>query len=796
MQLSPGTLFRSTLLVALVSCSGETSPPPNAPSTSRPVRSSATVPSAKAAHPISRTELEAQLADVLPSSSTTIDETKAAGARGLLSWVPPDALIVVRAPHVENLGEIRRRTSLGALLQNPAVLMALSSPDAPLGQMMKKLHEDLPELEHLFDLLPELKGDLVLGLTRLTLPPVASTPGDRTPGYTFALGFDAQTGSDQLQSALEPLFARLEGDKTSNVHRIEGTFGVAGQHDGAFFEIRREGRVFTAAISSDRSIVGRMQAPPANASTAGFAGSELVKSSADLDAQGQGVFELYLNAQPGWKLVGENAPKEARDVLAKLGLLDVRGCVLSMGLGPKGMAESHTWSSPTHQDVVSRTLAGASANRDLARWIPEDATTAGLHTFDLAALFECVAGVVPPEERPKMQAGFARVEQKTGIDLVADVFRNLGPSFAMVSRGDPLAFMSGPSGLCLMIETRDPAKAKQLLERVVPLLPPSLRSRSTKVAGRDVRTLDVRALGMPIPGISWCQVEGAVIVATDDKLLERCLEAGAEPGVKQPALAKALAGEGVIGASLSAPNGDLPATLSVLRRTDAGVTVSTPDGSGMMGSGLMTVAPILASVAIPRLLAARVEANEKAAEATLRSVASAEAQFQSSGLVDLDRDGVGEYGFLGELTGTTPVRGTNEVMEPPMLSKDPPTGPDGTWTRSGYHIVVYLPTPAHGAISESKAKGGTDVAIDDSEEAWIAYAWPVSAGQTGNRVFVLDQTGDMKCCERAGGKYSGLEHRPAFDACWPAEAGVDPSDGKPYPGRDGSTWQMIAYPGR
>jgi hypothetical protein len=162
--------------------------------------------------------------------------------------------------------------------------------------------------------------------------------------------------------------------------------------------------------------------------------------------------------------------------------------------------------------------------------------------------------------------------------------------------------------------------------------------------------------------------------------------------------------------------------------------------------------------------------------------------------VDVDGDGAGEYGFLGELTGTTPIRGTNELLNPAMLSSS--TGPDGIWSRSGYNFIVYLPTPKNGAISESKAKDGRDVAADDAEIHWIAYAWPVSAGQTGNRVYVLDQEGDMMCCERSGGNYSGLEHRPTFDAYWPAKAGVDRSDGNPYQGRDGSTWQMVPYPRR
>src|SRR5690606_25626546 len=61
---------------------------------------------------------------------------------------------------------------------------------------------------------------------------------------------------------------------------------------------------------------------------------------------------------------------------------------------------------------------------------------------------------------------------------------------------------------------------------------------------------------------------------------------------------------------------------------------------------LITIAVIavFASIAVPNLLQSRTAADEAAAVATLRAVATAQAQFQSRRLVDSDRDGTGEFG--------------------------------------------------------------------------------------------------------------------------------------------------------
>jgi len=111
---------------------------------------------------------------------------------------------------------------------------------------------------------------------------------------------------------------------------------------------------------------------------------------------------------------------------------------------------------------------------------------------------------------------------------------------------------------------------------------------------------------------------------------------------------------------------------------------------------VVAIIAIIASIAIPKLMSARISANENAAIATLRSIASAQAQLESSSAVDTDADGGGEFGFFGELSGVSFLRIYDAATDAPAISTldklDPPILPtafgdivaDGnTWTVVG-----------------------------------------------------------------------------------------------------------------
>jgi prepilin-type N-terminal cleavage/methylation domain-containing protein len=217
---------------------------------------------------------------------------------------------------------------------------------------------------------------------------------------------------------------------------------------------------------------------------------------------------------------------------------------------------------------------------------------------------------------------------------------------------------------------------------------------------------------------------------------------------------------------------------------------------------VVAIIAIIASIAIPKLMSARISANENAAVATLRSIASGQAQLESACAVDTDADGGGEFGFFGELAGTAPLRIWSaggpildvQRLDPPIL----PTGFGNTVLaggeaeveRSGYLFKMYLPGPVNagtivgvaetGADGTGGATAGTMPDSDNSEILWCCYAWPANVEATGNRVFFINQEGDLlQTLNQAGGTntaifYDGPGVGPGFGAAYSTMVG-DPN---------------------
>jgi prepilin-type N-terminal cleavage/methylation domain-containing protein len=189
---------------------------------------------------------------------------------------------------------------------------------------------------------------------------------------------------------------------------------------------------------------------------------------------------------------------------------------------------------------------------------------------------------------------------------------------------------------------------------------------------------------------------------------------------------------------------------------------------------VVAIIAIIAAIAIPNLLAARLSANETSAVSTLRNITSCQAQFQAGAKCDVDADGAGEFGMFRELSGAVNVRasadgsGGTAVLNPPILSGAFRTlNTNAEVSRSGYLFKMLLPAASGVAVTESTATGDSlagTVDNDLSETTWCAYSWPASYGNSGNRSFFVNQGGDITATEWSG--YSATNAGPAAHAAF------------------------------
>ena len=229
---------------------------------------------------------------------------------------------------------------------------------------------------------------------------------------------------------------------------------------------------------------------------------------------------------------------------------------------------------------------------------------------------------------------------------------------------------------------------------------------------------------------------------------------------------------------------------------------------------VVAIIAIIASIAIPNLLSARLNANESSAVATLKSISSAQAQCQSSGIIDCNANGQGEYGYFGELSGRVFVRATatNTAsairMNPPVMSSAFGNIAASRVSRSGYLFQMYLPNNLSAPIAEVAAGGGVGTTVDAqrAETLWCCYAWPQTQGTTGKRTFFVNQTGDVIGTNhltaagalRSGGAYDGTTTVPTAMAAY---AATNPNGGSTasmaWPlaantvAQDGARWTVV-----
>jgi prepilin-type N-terminal cleavage/methylation domain-containing protein len=140
---------------------------------------------------------------------------------------------------------------------------------------------------------------------------------------------------------------------------------------------------------------------------------------------------------------------------------------------------------------------------------------------------------------------------------------------------------------------------------------------------------------------------------------------------------------------------------------------------------VVAIIGIIASIAIPGLLRARMAANETSAIGSLRAIASAQNTYQSV-------CGNGFYASTLVILGDAPSGGV------PFLSPDLTVA--GTITKTGYLISMSKGSES----SQAKMNGCNTLGVAaDLSSSFISLGDPVSLGASGSRYFYLNSLGTI-----------------------------------------------------
>jgi len=142
---------------------------------------------------------------------------------------------------------------------------------------------------------------------------------------------------------------------------------------------------------------------------------------------------------------------------------------------------------------------------------------------------------------------------------------------------------------------------------------------------------------------------------------------------------------------------------------------------------LVLFVAIVAAIAIPGLLRAKIGANEGSAILFLRRLARAQEEFRRTGYVDQDGDGQGEYGLLPELSGAVVARGGSTKAHSPFDGLES-TSDNRIFERDGYYFMLYLPTQTGVLLPQSGPMTSRRDNANAQELRYVIYAWPEEVG--------------------------------------------------------------------
>ncbi len=179
-----------------------------------------------------------------------------------------------------------------------------------------------------------------------------------------------------------------------------------------------------------------------------------------------------------------------------------------------------------------------------------------------------------------------------------------------------------------------------------------------------------------------------------------------------------------------------PSTFDAAELGEIETATSMPIGATIVTAVVVVIlavggVAVIAAIAVPGLLRARMSGNEASAIASLRAIVRAEATYSAS-------CGASGYAATLEDLGKAPAGGQ------PFINPD--LAASGV-VKSGYRITL-TPSAAPGATRIAAASATCNGAASDPVSGFFATAEPVTPGSSGTRYFAVSEAGAIFTSDR------------------------------------------------
>jgi len=761
-------------------------------------------------------------------SAADFPVTPAASRVRLLRAVPPGALATLHVPDIAGTRQRFAGTTLSQLLRSPEMkqVLARSGIDPERLTGLGAVGKQGPGGLDLGKLDRALNGEVVLSLADLEW-------SERTgePAFKALAAVSVAGAEHEMQQLLDFVVLAMGNDPRVQIEQgsLKGT---------SYSRFRISGPVTTiveAAIFRDALLVG--------------VGSEIVTEAiARLDSDAvealpddasfgrcmqrvgdaNDVFRVHVDLAGLHARFRDRIPPGVQSALDMLGFEHMKAVSFALGIDGKDLVSKSFLDSPGGNDFFSELLRRHTVDRSLLERIPGAATSFSLFTLDGEVVLERLRATLGEKDLADLEASLAALK-KSGHDLENDILPAFGPRVGLVTvragRRDAVgrdALWNQLMGTAFVIEMRDAKRAHEQLAKL-PESGESLQRTREEIAGHPVTIYRFPRENLPSGfAIVVAPVGPYLMVALSRETMEQMMQSPAPETVKHfremirdvPETAVALSyddlsqssnvlaiaveegmrkAQGRLGAKNEGPPLKLPSlaahganpSVSYTLANEHGVFMTTrsPTG-GLTEIGGLTGFFSAASIVLPALAAERVQLNESEAIRSMEAIRSAMGEYRAALVRDADADGEGEYAFLAELAADENARAGSESAR--ALLHGFTRTPLG-YERMGYYCRAYRPAEDGSPIGEHEpAKRRAEADGDLAENIVVVVAWPVHAGVSGRRAFLLDARNEIFYCD--GGDYGG-DNAPRPDVLSSQEGNLAAKPIEKHTrARDGNRW--------